>query len=136
MPRKVRERSSASAGYPLPHDHDNVPPNLVIWAQGVTETLSGREGWFYAGRIGSCLKIGITKGCPFCRMDHQSLEPLGLAWSDDCKRHESDMKRALGTPAHGAEFFSDYADRFAWMVDRGYINELWTIASRLALKCG
>lgn len=136
MPRRAKQRFTASAGYALPHDHDNAPPNLVIWAQGVTETLCGREGWFYAGSLGSVLKIGITKGCPFCRMDRQSLDPLGLAWSDDCKRHESHMKRALGEPAHGAEFFSDCDDRFAWMVSRGYINELWTIASRLALKCG
>lgn len=118
------------------HDHDNAPPNLVIWAQGVTRGFTGREGWFYAGRLGSELKIGITKGCPFCRMDHQSLDPLGLAFSDDCRRHEAEMKRALGTPSHGAEFFSDWEKRFEWLVRRGYINTLWSIASRLALLHG
>jgi hypothetical protein len=118
----------------LIHDHDNAPPNLVIWAQGVTLSMSGSEGWFYAGRLGSELKIGITKGCPFCRMDHQCLEPLGLAFSEDCKRHEADMKRALGEPSHGAEFFPDYGSRFAWMVEHGFINELWAIAERLALR--
>lgn len=119
-----------------PHDHYNAPTNLVIWVQGVTEMQSGREGWFYAGRIGSLLKIGITKGCPFCRMDQQRLDPLGLAWSDDCERHESNMKRALGKPERGKEFFSECDSRFAWMALHGYINDLSAIASRLALKHG
>lgn len=118
------------------HDHDNAPPNLVIWVQCVTQLMTGREGWFYAGRLGSELKIGATKGCPFCRMNHQALTPLGIAFSDDCRRHEAAMKRALGTPSHGAEFFSDWEERFGWLVRRGYINTLWSIASRLALKHG
>ncbi|NDC95035.1 GIY-YIG nuclease family protein [bacterium] len=118
------------------HDHSNAPPNLVLWVQSVTRSMVDSEGWFYAGRLGSELKIGITKRCPFCRMNHQSLTPLGLAFSDDCKKHEAAMKRALGKPSHGAEFFSDCDERFSWLVSRGYINTLWSIASTLALRDG
>jgi hypothetical protein len=142
MQTRAKERSIASAGYPQRrkrlriHDHDNAPPNLVIWAQGVTQIMTGRQGWFYAGRLGSEIKIGITKGCPFCRMDHQSLHPLGLAFSEDCAMHEAGMKRALGKPSHGAEFFPDCDERFAWMVEKGFINDLWTIAETLARQYG
>lgn len=118
------------------HDHYNAPPNVTAWTHVVTQSMTGREGWFYAGRLGTELKIGITKGCPFCRMNHQSLYPLGLAFSDDCKRHEKNMKRVLGKPSHGAEFFSECDDRFEWMVSKGFINTIWTIAERLALQYG
>jgi hypothetical protein len=113
------------------HSHDCVSDVFVAWALGVTDKMQGTEGWFYAGRLGSELKIGITKGCPFCRMDHQSLHPLGLAFSQNCKMHESSMKRALGTPSHGAEFFSDCDDRFTWMVHKRFINELGELERKI-----
>jgi hypothetical protein len=117
------------------HGHDNAPDVVVSWAQGVTRKMTGKHGWFYAGRLGSELKIGITRDCPFCRMAQQRLRPLGLAYSLDCERHERNMKVALGVPSHGAEFFPDWKDRFRWLVRHRYINTLRTIQSRL-MKSG
>jgi hypothetical protein len=113
------------------HGHDCVSDLFAAWVLGVTDKMTGGQGWFYAGKLGTELKIGITKGCPFCRMDHQRLHPLGIAFSEDCKSHETNMKRALGQPSYGAEFFPDCDERFTWMVCNGFINELSALELRV-----
>jgi len=119
------------------HTHENAPDFVVAWAQGIARRMTGAYGFFYAGRIGSELKIGISQGrCPFCRINAQGLEPLGIAFYDDCRLHEANMKRLLGEPAHGAEFFDDWEPRFEWLVSKGFIERIDDIADRLAMRFG
>ncbi len=118
------------------HDHYSAPSNLVDWCIDITAEMTGRQGWFYAGILGSELKIGVSKRCPFCRMDQQVLTYWGLAFSNDCYTHESNMKESLGEPSHGSEWFGDAAGRFEWLVERNYINTIGTLAVRLAIMYG
>ena len=118
------------------HMHDNVSPASVGLVLGALTEMSGRQGWFYAGRIGSELKIGVTQGCPFCRMDQQYLSYLGIAFSDDCYAHESRMKRALGKPSHGNEYFSNWECRFQWLCENRFVRSILEIEVELARKFG
>ena len=118
------------------HLHDNVSTAIVGLVLGALSEMSGRQGWFYAGRIGSELKIGVTQGCPFCRMDQQYLNYLGIAFSDDCYIHEARMKRALGEPSHGKEYFSDWENRFDWLCENRLVRSILEIETELARKFG
>jgi hypothetical protein len=118
------------------HAHRNSVPRVVYQVQGALQWMVPPQGWFYAGRIGSELKIGISRGCAFCRMEQQYLEPLGLAYSDDCLKHESDMKRVLGQPSHGQEYFPDWEGRFAWLVKHRYIHDIHVLERGFAELLG
>ena len=118
------------------HGHDSVDIALVAWALGGCDRITGGQGWFYAGRLGSVLKIGITQGCPFCRMNQQHIRPLGLKFCDNCRLYEKNIKLLLGKPLFGAEFFDEGKHRFRWMVSRGYIETLRSIENRIALATG
>lgn len=114
------------------HEHVGVSATLCGLVLGTIREMSGTQGWFYAGKIGSELKIGITKGCPFCRMDQQYLHYLGIAFSEDCLTHESRMKKALGKPSHGKEYFSDWQGRFDWLRCNRYIRSIEDVTIDLA----
>ncbi len=70
------------------------------------ENTPRSSGFLYAG-LGDCMKVGMTRGCPFCRVERQQGYKLfAVAFSESVSKSENELLRFLGEPISGRERFS------------------------------
>lgn len=81
-------------------------------------------GFVYAGTDGSLLKVGMSRGCPICRMQKQKLFPLAVAWSLSVFEHEQRVIASQGMPVKKREWFDNPEVRVNWLVENRMLNSL------------
>jgi len=99
--------------------------------------VDGRQGFVYAGQASNGLvKIGSTlKQCPLCRMDQNCLAYLGIVWVKDARVFEQMLISAMGTPAHGSEWFENLP-RIQKLIANGWLKDVFELALFLAREIG
>ena len=74
---------------------------------GLLENTPRSSGFLYVGVKGSEIKVGMTRGCPFCRVERQQGYKLyAIAFTENVSKAEVELLRFLGDPISGKERFS------------------------------
>lgn len=93
-------------------------------------------GFVYGGIVkrNGLLKVGMSWGCPLCRMDGQRLLYRGIAWSEDALHHEKQVLWSLGMPLIGREHFDDAEGRLKFLFEQGLLNDYWEKSMELEIE--